>query len=88
MPFDTLQDWLHWLESNHPTEIKLGLDRVGIVAERLSYSFENIRVITVAGTNGKGSCVARISTLLQSAGCRVGCYTSPHFIQYILSNIR
>ncbi|MEE8058510.1 MAG: bifunctional tetrahydrofolate synthase/dihydrofolate synthase [Pseudomonadales bacterium] len=84
--FESLQDWLNWIESCHPTEIELGLDRVGEVAQRLKLTFNlrfnTIRVITVAGTNGKGSCVASLNALLMSAGCRVGCYTSPHFLHY------
>lgn len=82
MRFNTLPGWLAWLESCHPKEIELGLDRVGRVAQRLCIEFEHTSVITVAGTNGKGSCVASLNALLLSAGCRVGCYTSPHFIDY------
>ncbi len=82
MRFETLQGWLHWLESCHPSEIELGLDRVGSVAERLGITLSGPQVITVAGTNGKGSCVASLNALLMTAGARVGCYTSPHFLTY------
>ncbi len=82
MRFDQLEDWLDWQESCHPSEIELGLERVGKVARSMSVSLSDCQVITVAGTNGKGSCVATINALLLSAGYRVGCYTSPHFLQY------
>ena len=82
MRFDTLQDWLQWLESCHPTEIELGLDRVGEVAARMSLTLNQCKVVIVAGTNGKGSCVASLNALLRSAGYKVGCFTSPHFLHY------
>ena len=82
MRFATLQDWLAWLESCHPQEIELGLQRVATAAQRLGVDSGDSVVITVAGTNGKGSCVACLNALLISAGCRVGCYTSPHFVDY------
>ncbi|MDJ0652893.1 MAG: bifunctional tetrahydrofolate synthase/dihydrofolate synthase [Xanthomonadales bacterium] len=81
-PFDagTLGAWLDYLETCHPADIELGLDRVGRVARRLSLDRPADLVITVAGTNGKGSSVAILEQLLQ--GGRVGCYTSPHILQY------
>ena len=79
MRFDKLQDWLQWQESCHPNEIELGLERVGNVAKAMAVSLSDCQVITVAGTNGKGSCVATLNALLLSAGYRVGCYTSPHW---------
>jgi dihydrofolate synthase/folylpolyglutamate synthase len=82
MRFDTLQDWLQWLESCHPNEIDLGLDRVGNVAARMSLTLNQCKVVVVAGTNGKGSCVASLNALLRSAGYEVGCFTSPHFLHY------
>ncbi|ARN75926.1 bifunctional tetrahydrofolate synthase/dihydrofolate synthase [Oceanicoccus sagamiensis] len=82
MRFDQLQDWLEWQESCHPSEIELGLERVASVAQAMAISLTDCQVITVAGTNGKGSCVATLNALLLSAGYRVGCYTSPHFIHY------
>ncbi len=82
MQFDTLQDWLKWLESCHPSEIDLGLQRITQVAERMALSLAASKVITVAGTNGKGSCVATLNTLLLHAGYKVGCFTSPHFLRY------
>ncbi len=78
----TLDQWLSWLESIHPTEIDLGLDRVLVVLRRLFRKNPAARVITVAGTNGKGSAVATLETLLQAAGRRTGAYTSPHLQKY------
>ena len=83
MRLKSLQDWLVWIESCHPTEIELGLDRVAAVATALGLDFDGkCKVVTVAGTNGKGSCVASLNALLRAAGCSVGCYTSPHFLHY------
>ncbi|WP_084591683.1 bifunctional tetrahydrofolate synthase/dihydrofolate synthase [Gilvimarinus agarilyticus] len=81
MGFTHLDDWLAWLEQAHPSEIDLGLDRVRQVLEQLPLG-DLPPVITVAGTNGKGSCVAATSALLEAAGWRVGCYTSPHIVHY------
>jgi dihydrofolate synthase / folylpolyglutamate synthase len=87
MKFASLEEWLQWLEKSHPTEIDLGLDRVREVAERLKLidTAEGQyapRVITVAGTNGKGSCVTACAALLMAAGYSVGVYTSPHLLHY------
>ncbi|WP_339898630.1 bifunctional tetrahydrofolate synthase/dihydrofolate synthase [uncultured Gilvimarinus sp.] len=81
MGFTQLDDWLAWLEQAHPTEIDLGLDRVRQVLERLPLG-DLPPVITVAGTNGKGSCVTAASALLMAAGWCVGSYTSPHIMHY------
>lgn len=78
----TVDQWLAWLESIHPTEIDLGLDRVLLVLRRLFRHKPAARVITIAGTNGKGSTVATLEALLQAAGRRVGAYTSPHLQTY------
>ncbi len=76
----TLADWLAKLENYSPVEIVLGLERVDSVLERLD--LETIpTVLHVAGTNGKGSCVAMIESLLLGSGSRVGCYTSPHILR-------
>ena len=82
MRFSTLQDWLSWLESCHPQEIELGLDRIGKVAQTMSVSLDHCQVVTVAGTNGKGSCVASLNALLRSANLKVGVFTSPHLTAY------
>jgi dihydrofolate synthase / folylpolyglutamate synthase len=92
MRFNTLESWLGWLESLHPKSIELGLDRLRQVVARLpaltqlQASAEQIgravKVITVAGTNGKGSCVATLERLCIAAGQSVGAYTSPHLLHY------
>lgn len=82
MRFDTLDDWLGWQETLHPTEIELGLERVSQVLERLELNQPNFTLITVAGTNGKGSSVAMLEAILLAAGYRVGSYTSPHLLRY------
>ncbi len=82
MQLDSLSAWLGWLEQNHPQEIDLGLDRVACVAARMALLNPDAKVITVAGTNGKGSCVAATAALLSSANYSVGVYTSPHLIHY------
>lgn len=76
-----LSDWLSWLETLSPKEIDLGLDRVDRVLERLSPRLPNT-IFHVAGTNGKGSCVAMLGALLSKSDARVGLYTSPHIIRY------
>jgi len=78
----TLAQWLDWVERMHPTEIELGLDRVRQVFLNLQLDFGNTQLVTVAGTNGKGSTITYLSTILQCAGYRTGCYTSPHFLRY------
>ena len=82
MRFTLLNDWLGWLEQSHPKEIDLGLDRIRQVAERLDLLSPRAKVITVAGTNGKGSCVTATAGLLQTAGFSAGVYTSPHLLHY------
>jgi len=80
MPDLSLQGWLSRLESQHPVEIELGLDRVAEVARVMGLLRAPPPTFTVAGTNGKGSVVAVLSAALQGAGLRVGCYTSPHLM--------
>ncbi len=80
-PRATLNDWLAWLETLSPATIELGLDRVLTVLERLALP-RPARVVTVAGTNGKGSSVAMLEALYREAGARVGSYTSPHVLEY------
>ncbi|WP_338140894.1 bifunctional tetrahydrofolate synthase/dihydrofolate synthase [Marinobacter suaedae] len=78
----TVDRWLTYLEAIHPKEIDLGLDRVLLVLRRLFPRKPDARIITVAGTNGKGSTVASIERLLLSCGRKVGAYTSPHLQVY------
>ncbi len=82
MRFTTLDAWLSWQESLHPAEIDLGLERVATVMQRLHPQPPPFPVITVAGTNGKGSSVAMLEAILLAAGYRVGAYTSPHLLRY------
>lgn len=78
----TLEAWLTWLETCHPQEIELGLERTRKVAQRLDLLRPDATVITVAGTNGKGSCVATLEAVLNARGCAVGAYSSPHLLRY------
>lgn len=80
--FYTKEDWLNYLETCHPNAIDLGLARIEIVAARLEVLHFDCPIITVAGTNGKGSCVALIQAILAAAGYRVGTYSSPHLLVY------
>ncbi len=82
MRFKTLAEWLAWQETLHPKAIDLGLERVAAVAKRLDLLSPPHSVITVAGTNGKGSSVALLESILSQAGHRVGSYTSPHLWSY------
>ncbi len=77
-----LDQWLAHQQLQHPDAIALGLDRVCLVAQRLGLTRPARHVITVAGTNGKGSTVAFIETIAREAGLRVGAYTSPHLLHY------
>jgi dihydrofolate synthase/folylpolyglutamate synthase len=77
----TLQEWLDWCEQLHPVAIEMGLDRVKTVAERMALHFD-CPVITVAGTNGKGSTCAMLEAVLLQAGYRTGVYTSPHLVHF------
>ncbi|MBC7682484.1 MAG: bifunctional tetrahydrofolate synthase/dihydrofolate synthase [Ferruginibacter sp.] len=78
---ETLNDWLAHCEQLHPTTIELGLDRVRTVAERMGVRFD-CPVITVAGTNGKGSTCAMLEAILLQSGYRTGVYTSPHLVHF------
>ena len=80
--FTTLDDWLRWQETLHPRAIDLGLERVRTVRRRLQPEPPPYVVITVGGTNGKGSCVAFLDAMLRAAGYQVGAYTSPHLLRY------
>lgn len=82
MRFSTLDQWLDWQLSLHPSEIELGLERVAAVWRRLSPAGLSSLVVTVAGTNGKGSCVAMLDAICRQAGYSVATYTSPHLVRY------
>ncbi len=80
--FSTLSEWLTWQESLHFTAVELGLDRCRCVAINMGLLNPDFQVISVAGTNGKGSSVAMLDLMLRNSGYQVGCYTSPHLIRY------
>jgi dihydrofolate synthase / folylpolyglutamate synthase len=80
--FQTLPEWLRWQEQLHVREIDLGLERSRRVLGDLALTTPAWPVITVAGTNGKGSTVAMLESCLRAAGLRVGCYSSPHLLRY------
>ena len=81
LPAD-LAGWLALLEFRHHTAIDLGLDRAAAVWERMGRPLPAPRIFVVAGTNGKGSTVATICSLLGALGYRYGCYTTPHIHRY------
>jgi dihydrofolate synthase / folylpolyglutamate synthase len=78
----SLSEWLAWQESLHPKDIVLGLERCQLVAERMGLLPPPYTVITVGGTNGKGSTVAMLECIYRAAGYRVAAYTSPHLLRY------
>ena len=80
--FPGLAGWLSWQQSLHPNAIELGLERASRVLVRTGWQRPAVPVITVGGTNGKGSCVELVAAMLRAAGHRVGCFTSPHLIDY------
>jgi dihydrofolate synthase/folylpolyglutamate synthase len=83
MRFDSLEQWLDWQARSHPQEIDLGLQRVKKVWRRLlPLGLHHARVVTVAGTNGKGSSVAMLEAIYRQAGIPVGSFTSPHLVRY------
>ena len=81
LTFNTLAQWLSYCEHLHPTAIEMGLERVRTVAQRMQIRF-SCPVITVAGTNGKGSTCALLESILVQAGYRTGVYTSPHLVHF------
>ena len=84
LSFNRVSDWLFWLEQQHPNhEIDMGLDRISQVSKRLLKDAPIAKqVITVAGTNGKGSTVAFLTSILEQAGLSYASLTSPHFIHF------
>jgi len=81
-PPRTLDDWLGYIERQHPRQVDMGLERVREVARSLGLDRPAPRVITVAGTNGKGSTVAFLEAIARADGRRVGTYTSPHLLRF------
>jgi len=82
MHLTTLTDWLDWQAQIHPQIIELNLSRCHAVAERLNLLKLPFPVFTVAGTNGKGSSVTLLESILRAAGYKTGKYMSPHLLKY------
>lgn len=78
---ETLAEWLEYIERVHPSTIEMGLERTLRVARMMGLQ-PSFPVITVGGTNGKGSACAMLEAILHHAGYKVGCYTSPHLLRY------
>ena len=76
-----LNDWLSYIEAVHPKDIEMGLGRVNQVKQRLNLKID-FPIITVAGTNGKGSTCAMLEHIYHAAGYRVASYSSPHLLRY------
>lgn len=77
-----LSQWLEKLENRHQQEIQLGLARILKIAQKLRLNTPKAKVITVAGTNGKGSTVSALEMIYHTAGFKVGAYTSPHLLRF------
>jgi dihydrofolate synthase/folylpolyglutamate synthase len=77
----TLDGWLAHIERVHPQTIAMGLDRVRVVKDAIALACK-VPVITVGGTNGKGSACMMLEAILHQAGYKTGCYTSPHLMRY------
>jgi len=77
-----LAQWLEWMESNHPTEIDMGLARVSQVYRQMGLDLSTSKIISIAGTNGKGSTTALLESIYKAAGLRTLAYTSPHMLHY------
>ena len=77
----SLAEWLEYLERLHPSAIDMGLERVRAVWSRLGLALD-MPILTVGGTNGKGSVCAYLESILRHAGFRTGLYTSPHLLRY------
>ncbi len=78
----TFTEWLQWIETLHPRSIDLGLERVHAMLDAIALRRPPFTVITVGGTNGKGSTVTMCDAILRAAGYRVGAYTSPHLVRF------
>ena len=78
----TLQEWLSHIYALHPKHIEFGLTRIQQVAERLSLTKFSVPVITIGGTNGKGSTAKTLASIYQTAGYKTALYTSPHILHF------
>jgi dihydrofolate synthase / folylpolyglutamate synthase len=82
MRFNTLPEWLSWQEQLYPQVIDLGLHRVQALLEALDLTQPGFPILTIGGTNGKGSSVSFAEAMLRAAGHKVGAYVSPHLLRY------
>lgn len=87
MRYETLDGWLQWQQTLHPKAIDMSLNRIAAVASNMSIDTaglksQPVQIVTIAGTNGKGSCVKSFESLLLAQGKTVGCFTSPHLLRY------
>ena len=80
--FDTVDEWLEWQQTVHPLNIDFKLERILSVYNKLKISKIANKVITVAGTNGKGSTVSFLESILKKNNYKVGSFTSPHILKY------
>ena len=80
--FDTVNEWLEWQQTVHPLNIDFKLERILSVYEKLDVAKVAKKIITVAGTNGKGSTVSFLESILCKNNINVGTFTSPHILKY------
>ncbi|MGQ8365618.1 bifunctional folylpolyglutamate synthase/dihydrofolate synthase [Glaciecola sp. 1036] len=78
----SLSQWLDFIQRSHPKEIDMGLSRTAHVFQQLSLNLEYTKIVTVAGTNGKGTTCRTIEAITQASGFNVGVYSSPHLIDF------
>ena len=76
-----LHDWIGYIETIHPSTIDLTLERIKVVIERLNLDI-SFPILTIGGTNGKGSTCSILESIYREAGYKVACYTSPHFLHF------
>ena len=80
--FNTVDEWLEWQQTVHPLNIDFKLERILSVYKKLNISKVANKIITVAGTNGKGSTVSFLESILRTKKYKVGTFTSPHILRY------
>ena len=80
--FNTVDEWLDWQQTVHPLNIDFKLERILSVYKKLNISKIANKIITVAGTNGKGSTVSFLESILTEKKYNVGTFTSPHILRY------
>ena len=83
-PQTTLSQWLAWIANNHTQAIDLGLTRIQACAQQLNLFQKKLakKIVTVAGTNGKGTCIYTIESILVKSGLTVASYISPHLYEF------